>query len=218
MECVSCVEGRPVLKYRSGDPDQGSTGATYLNRYQARTIADDGTAFFTSTGDLVPEDVNGRRDVYARDLDGGLRLISSGRPGASARFLDATSDAASAFIATDERFVASDTDRQVDIYRVAEGIGFPEEPVVAAPPCGGSDCRAPVAAPPVLAAIGSVGFVGGGNAPVRAGASVRVSRLRAVTGSAGALTVRVPDAGRISVAGASIRRASKPAAKGAATG
>jgi hypothetical protein len=40
-----------------------------------------------------------------------------------------------------------------------------------------------------------------------------VSKLRAVTGSAGRLRVRVPDAGRVLVAGVSIRRFSRSASK-----
>lgn len=214
LKCASCrVDGaRP--RGNSGDPTTRDPGYMRLNAHQAQTVANDGTTFFTSTDDLVAQDSNGLPDVYAY-RDGALRLVSGGVQGASARFLDATPDGTSIFFATNAQLAETDTDRAVDVYVTRLGAGFAYQRMPEPPPCAGSDCRE-VQSAPLPALIGSVSFVGDGNTPLSPDpvkATVGVSKLKAVTGSAARLKVRVPGAGRISVAGASIAGKSVSASK-----
>jgi hypothetical protein len=214
LSCASCRPEGVTQRGGSGDPDYLYPGEILMDQYQPRNVSNDGTVWFGSANDLLPaQDANGLTDVYAY-RDGELRLVSRGRQGMSSRFADADADGSTVFISTDDPIGPADHDQLRDIY--ATGPSIPARTSVSEPPppsCSGSDCRT-VSTPPVSPAIGSVGFLGDGNVPSRAGgASVRVSKLKAVSGSAARLRVRVPGAGRISVAGASIRRADRAASK-----
>jgi hypothetical protein len=212
LECVSCrPDGDPPDGHHSPDGVSG-VSALRMDYRLPQYVADDGTVFFDSRDPLVASDLNGEYDTYAW-RDGELRLVSRAVPGLKSRFIDATPDGRTVFIATADRIVPSDTDRSYDIYAARLDGGFVEQSDGLPDPCAGSDCRPPVTAPS-LPGIGSIGFGGGGNVPpAPVGASVGVSRLKAVAGAAAKLKVRVPGAGRISVAGARIRRTGRPASK-----
>ncbi len=207
LACASCRPAGVTQRGGSGDPDYLYPGENLMDQYQPRNVSDDGTVWFGSANDLLPaQDANGLPDVYAY-RDGELRLVSRGRQGMSSRFADASADGSTVFISTDDPIGPADRDQERDIY--ATGPTVPNRGTVSDPPppsCAGSDCRAP-SGPPAPPAIGSVGFDGDGNVPSRPGsASVRVSKLKAVSGSVARLRVRVPGAGRISVAGSAVRR------------
>jgi hypothetical protein len=212
LDCVSCRTDGVAPLGPSGTDMRTGAGQIRMNRYQPRTVADDGTVFLTSLDALVPEDRNGLYDVYAWQPDSGLRLISTASPGQRARFIDASADGSRVFIATRERLVASDKDSEDDVYATFAGAGFAGTllpPVVA--PCSGGDCRdgsAQSGAP----AVGSADFSGGGNVAAP-GASLAVSRPSAVTGAAVVLRVRVPGAGRVAVSGALVRGAHRSVGK-----
>jgi hypothetical protein len=167
---------------------------------------------------LHPDDVD---DASSYDLyewaDGEVALVTSGadsRDGFATYLI--SPDGSTILFKTSSRLVSEDVDDARSIYAARMGGGFlrnePEPEVV----CGADACQGPLTARPVLPDIGSVSFSGDGNVPLlpdRVNASVGVSKLKAVSGSAAKLKVRVPAAGRISVAGSSIRRTNTSASK-----
>jgi hypothetical protein len=178
---------------------------------KGHSVSSDGRwLLFDSPDRLVAEDVNDVRDVYLWDRDaaagGGLELVTRGVGNSPAYALDLDPTGRNAFFSTRDALVPADTDGAYDVYTARIGGGFPNAPDLS---CAGEGCR-PAVGGPAGPVAGSVLFAGRGNAeaPARA-ASVRVSRLKAVVGRVARLRVRVPGAGRVSVAGRSIRNAGK---------
>ncbi len=209
LDCASCRIDGGASTGHSGDPGANGPGFMRMDARASRTVVDDGSVFFTTANALAAGDNNGGRDAYAWS-DDGPRLLSRGTPGTRARFLDATDDGKSVFFSTNDRIVPTDVDNASDVYLTRAGAGYPDTRPILPPPCTGANCRDLVAGPPpALPPIGSIGFAGDGNTspmPNPVSASVSVARLKAAIGPAAKLRVRVPGAGRISVAGASIRR------------
>jgi hypothetical protein len=212
IACASCVaEGQ----HRSrGHADMG-TGFQESTMGQSRpVVTDDGEVYFDTPNALLAEDGNGERDVYAY-RDGEHRLVSRATPGASARYLTMSGDRKSVFITTNDRIVGQDRDILDDVYVTRAGAGLASQnPPEPRPKCEGADCREPVAVPDAAPVAGTVSLAGAGNVKSSRPAGVSVARLRAVSGSAATLMVRVSSAGRISVSGASVRRAGRSVGKG----
>ena len=163
-------------------------------------MADDGTVFFTTAETWSRPIVNGARDVYA--FAPASSVVVAWSQGTPARFLDATPDGKSVFFATNDRIVATDNDKAVDVYMTREGAGFPYSAPVVEAPCSGGDCRDPFGAGRRGGVVGRIaGFSGRATSP-SAPAKVSVSRVKAVIGSVGALRVRVPGRGRVTTSGA----------------
>jgi Tol biopolymer transport system component len=87
--------------------------------------ADGEIVFFETEEQLVPGDTDTKRDVYERSFDEGVgayvtREVSLGPTGGTdaypAQFEGASEDGERVFFSTEERMVAADTDRSVDIY------------------------------------------------------------------------------------------------------
>jgi hypothetical protein len=219
LQCVSCRPDGAAPNGHSGDPLTGN-GATFtrMDEHQMQTAANDGTAYFTTKDGLLPQDQNELEDAYAYK-DGELRLLSRAAAGMSSRFLDATYDGKTAFIATNDPIVGTDTDRAYDIYMTREGAGYQFNPVVPIPPCDGVEaCRGGV--PPVTpgASPGSAFFSGRGNAKGDSKArklKVSVANAKAAVGPTASLSVKAPGKGKLKLSGAGIRAASKPVAKAA---
>ena len=158
LGCVSC-------------PPAGETptGSAYLSeddlRHSTRLISDsrgvseDGNEIFFDTPDqLVPEDTNGKRDVYEWH-DGLISLISSGKGTSESFFLDNSASGDDAFFATSANLSGSDTDGSYDIYDARVGGGFP----TSNPPSGCSGaCQAQVSAPPLVPPLASASPLGAG--------------------------------------------------------
>lgn len=188
-----------------------------------RSVSDDGSrVFFTTARSLTADDTDGHyRDVYMWTLDGDLSLVTPpGSAPADLGYLDSSPDGTKVFFNTSETILPSDTDPgAVDVYLAILGGGSaPGKPGPDADPqaCSGEACQGPVGGPAAPPTVGSLSFAGFGNLPATpdpVAASVGVAKLKAVTGSTATLKVKVPDAGRISVAGASLRSSSVSAAK-----
>jgi hypothetical protein len=211
--CASCApDGRRSV----GHAGMG-TSEMYSSLFQARQLVTDaGEVFFDTPNALLAGDGNGGRDVYSY-RDGQHRLVSRATPGTSVRFLALSGDGRSVFMVTDDKLVTQDRDDIDDIYVARAGGGLAgQNPPLPPPPCEGADCREPSAGGSVAETVAaSLSFAGAGNVKgTRPGAAPSVSGSRAVRGTAATLRVRVPSAGRISVTGASIRRASVSAGKG----
>jgi hypothetical protein len=145
--------------------------------YQSRFLSDDGRLFFDSSDALVPQDVNGREDVYEFESDGVgdchsergcVRLISAGTGSADSTFIDASATGGDVFFVTHDQLVSRDFDRAQDVYdaHVCSSVVpcFAAVPVVPPPCASGDGCKAaPSPQPVVFGAPSSATFAGAGN-------------------------------------------------------
>jgi hypothetical protein len=167
-------------------------------------LSDDGSrAFFQTDSRLVPEDTNGRRDVYVWER-GEPRLISTGRSGDHSLFIDASANGDHVFFGTREQIVPWDTDDLRDLYVARVGGGLPAPPTPE-PPCVGDECQGEPAGPPALMDPFSDVFGGFGNVEPGERPSFAIRRLsraqlaKLARGGRVMLPVRVNRAGRLSL-------------------
>jgi hypothetical protein len=210
--CVSCRPDGAAPAGNSGDPmTRNMAGTMRMDDHQMQTVANDGTTFFTTEDGLLPEDGNELEDVYAYK-DGELRLVSRARMGMASRFLEATHDGKTVFIATNDPIVGTDTDPAYDVYMTREGAGYPFNPVVAVPPCDGLEaCRGASPQPPAASPSGSAYFQGRSNPDL---AVVKLAKV-ATRGPVATLRVKVSGKGRLTASGSGLKKATKSTAKAA---
>jgi hypothetical protein len=120
--------------------------------YQSRYLSDSGRLFFNSADDLVPQDTNGKEDVYEYEPKGtdgcfsaGLAaesgcvgLISSGSSSRESAFLDASENGDDVFFLTAAVLSGEDYDTGYDVYDAhacPEGALCSVAPVVPPPAC-----------------------------------------------------------------------------------
>ena len=181
--------------------------------YRPRAVHDNGRVFFNAADSLVPADSNGDGDVYqyeplgvgdCSEASGGagvalseggcVALISSGGPGGTAAFLDASVGGDDVFFFTPAKLSVTDEDEATDVYD-ARVDGIAATAAVSAE-CQGEACQPPPAAPPTQTPA-SAAFRGPGNpgtAGACAGLSRRAERLRRIMarhGAPGATTRRL---------------------------
>jgi hypothetical protein len=131
-------------------------------RYRPRNLAESGRLFFDSRDSLVPQDTNGKEDVYEYEptgvgdctqqsptfhqtLAGCLSLISSGTSKEESAFLDASESGNDVFFLTTAQLARTDIDSARDLYDARVAGGFPEP--LLPPKCEGDACQPPVPAP-----------------------------------------------------------------------
>jgi hypothetical protein len=165
LSCVSCnPSGAPATTDASFTLTIG-TGGSRATSHEVRPMSDDGTrVFFTSGEQLVPEDHNGKRDVYEWEAPGAgscqassssfsassggcLYLISSGQSSDDSYFLDASPTGDDVFFATRERLVGWDVDGNYDLYDARVNGGFPE-PQGTVSECSGDACQGALSSSP----------------------------------------------------------------------
>ena len=137
--------GAPVLRCASCNPTgeraqgQASIPGALINgsstSYLPRALSSDGQRlFFTSSDALAVQDTNGHPDVYQWEAKGKgdcnrspgcAALISSGRSGEGATFIDASSDGSDVFFTTDGSLAGEDPGA-VDLYDARAEGGFPQ--------------------------------------------------------------------------------------------
>jgi len=212
LSCSSCLPGQ-VPPGHSADQN-GSY--IRMDAHQMQTVANDGTTFFTTSSQLVPADDNKSRDVYA-EHDGEWRLISRATQGTSARFLEATDDGKTVFFSTNDAIVPTDTDNSVDVYMTREGAGYPYTPPPVPPVCAGIEsCHAGVPPTPTQSSAGSSAFEGRGNEQPRSrkgGGKVTVAKAKPAVGSTGALQVKAPGKGKLTITGPGVKKVTKSVSK-----
>ena len=183
-QCVSCNPSGEAPKgpaNLAGASD--SLSLQSLNFIERRNLLPDGSGvFFVSPDRLVPEDTNGKYDVYMWRDDGRVKLLTTGLDSGNSQFVDASTDGDDVFILTRERLVGSDRDNDVDLYdaRVNGGLAA-QNPNAPAPPCQGDDCKPPANNPPPPETPGTAGVSGGGN--VAGGGGANCSALDAQANS-----------------------------------
>jgi hypothetical protein len=130
-----------------------------------RGISSDGSRIFFDTPDpLVPQDVNGVRDVYEWE-NGVIHLVSPGTGRADSLILDNSESGDDVFFATTDDLFLGDTDGAYDVYdaRVASpGESGPP----AAEQCADETCQGAISEPAPLLAPASAMLVGSGNLTV----------------------------------------------------
>jgi hypothetical protein len=97
--------------------------------YQARYLSDTGRLFFNSSDSLVPQDTNGKDDVYEYEPDdiggcaggqaqggGCIALVSSGGSPQESAFLDASENGDDVFFLTTATLASEDKDTSYDVY------------------------------------------------------------------------------------------------------
>ena len=191
LACASCnPSGAPATvdaTVGTTTGQGGATGTAHLNH----PLSDDGKHVFFSTAEaLVPEDVNGRSDVYEYDVSSGtVHLLSSGTSSDDSYFMDASASGSDAFFVTRQQLTGWDDDQSIDLYDARIGGGLPEPPVTAAA-CEGDACRGAGSAPAGGAVSGSATFAGPGNALAPAVVSSQPSRRRAAASKPARLKCR----------------------------
>jgi hypothetical protein len=129
LTCVSCnPSGQPPSGAPNGGPPADSELPSLpvfqsLNRQPG--VRDDGSVFFSSRDALVPQDVNGKQDVYLWK-HGRVDLISSGSGGSDSFLASSSASDDDVFFLTRQQLVASDKDDSADIYDARVGGGFPQ--------------------------------------------------------------------------------------------
>ncbi len=128
-----------------------------------RGISENGEyVFFDTTESLVPQDTNGKMDVYQWH-NGTISLISSGVDASNSYFLDASPDGSNVFFGTHAKLVLADTDSEGDLYDARIGGGF--SPALDVGPCEGDACQNPPPVP-IDATPASLTFSGPGDLSV----------------------------------------------------
>jgi hypothetical protein len=116
--------------------------------------------FFESREALLPQDTNGKEDVY--EWEGGkLYLLSSGHSPESSFFEGIGESGGDAFFMTSEGIAPGDKDGGYDVYdaRIPRPGDNPPEAI----PCTGSVCQGPPSVPQLLGSPASADFNGVGN-------------------------------------------------------
>ncbi len=194
----------------------GGTGSPLF-----RLMSEDGSRVIFKTDEaLQVEDVNNVSDLYEWH-NGQVGLVSDGIHPRGVFLQDPgkiSADGSAVAFSTGRALLPErDTDTAHDVY-VAR-LGTDVDPYVAPKvedPCVKDACQGQASTAPPGPVVGSISFGGDGNVRSsrnRGNPSVRLSKLRAVSGSTARLKVRVPGAGRVWVKGAQVRRTSIRAAK-----
>ncbi len=168
--CMSCdPSGAPPIGDASDVAQESVSAATGRNQHLSHVVTADGSkVFFDSPDPLVPQDSNGRQDVYEYDVaSGGVRLISSGHSDADSLFAEATPDGSDVFFVTRQQLVGMDIDGEGDLYDARVDGGIAAQDQRAAAGCVGDACQGtPGAGAGGLGVPASVVFSGAGNAIV----------------------------------------------------
>jgi sugar lactone lactonase YvrE len=150
---------RPIMELRPG-------GAPHY-------LSDSGRLFFATTDALLPQDTNGKQDVYefepdgvgsCGDAGGCIYLISTGTSSLETGLIDVSASGNDVFLRQYQQLLPQDVQEEArTLVDARVGGGFPEPS--APPPCSTADsCRsAPSPQPSIFGAPASATFSGAGN-------------------------------------------------------
>ncbi len=114
ITCASCNPTGEAPNGRAAFEDRQDTFTTGQGdtEYLTRPMTPDGRyVFFDSPDPLVPQDTNGKRDVYEYDVQTGrVSLISGGVSVYDSTFVDASADGSNVFFTTRQQLVRADDD------------------------------------------------------------------------------------------------------------
>ncbi len=176
--CVSCSpSGETPQAASEGETPAAAAfpAVSWSDTYEPQWVSDDGNeVFFDSVVPLVPQDTNGKQDVYEREREGTgscttgsganggcLYLLSSGSSEQASWLLGSSANGEDVFIVTRSRLTPNDGDEADNLFDVrAHGERPVEEGM-----CTGTGCQGVPAPPPTFATPPSVTFEGIGNFP-----------------------------------------------------
>lgn len=177
IQCASCNTSGAPARTDASFVDVADA-ANFPTQSVNHPLSSDGRYVFFDTHEaLVPQDTNGRTDVYEFDTTTGRQyLLSSGTCQCNSYFVDASPDGSNAFFTTRQRLVSVDTDTSADLYdaRIEGGIPAQNRPPAVA--CSGEECQGPVPSPPVFSVPASATFAGIGNPPAGAAKPVTAKK------------------------------------------
>jgi Tol biopolymer transport system component len=161
LTCVSCNP--------SGEQPSGPSGLRQLTtrgftEYVPRNVLDDGTVFFDSADDLVPEASEARENVYEYE-NGHVYPLSDVTGAYESFFLDASANGNDVFFATANDLIPKLTGGgdNISIYDARVDGGFP--PLLVSSGCSGVEsCKPPESAQPNWSEASAV-LSGSGNLP-----------------------------------------------------
>jgi hypothetical protein len=129
------------------------------------SLTQDGSrAFFETANPLVPQDTNGRTDVYEWENDH-IYLISSGQGSQGSRVDGVSSSGNDVIFQTADALLPQDIESSTQIYDARVGGGFPYTTPVYG--CDSGQCQGPQTPAPAFSPPASATFVGVGNPPVQ---------------------------------------------------
>jgi hypothetical protein len=203
-------------------PNTGGTMDTYTQSSVVgnRKVSIDGSRVFFDTSDpLDPaRDVNGTRDIYMWE-NGRTYLLTSGRNKIPSLIVDSSTSGDDVILVTADGLIPSDTNQTYDVYDVRVDGGF-AEPVKES--CEGDACQGQGSGPPQAAVAASAKLAGSGNqhesrkGGARARKALPVTQLGRPGANSARVRIRVPAAGRVSIAGADVKNASRAVKRGGA--
>lgn len=162
LTCISCPPG-------GTGPATGHVsffewnGVTNLNA-PSNLTEDGSTVFFESTEDLLPQDGNGRRDVYRWKKGSGLALISTGQETTDSHIYGINPSGRDVAILTTEKLLPQDENGGTErIYDARVNGGFPPPESSVTEPCNGDACQGNPSAPAQQPSIASSSLNGSGN-------------------------------------------------------
>jgi hypothetical protein len=135
LKCVSCRPDGTPAGGGAADMTKTFTGGAGTTSHLSHPVTDDGSrVFFTSSDALVPQDTNGKSDVYEYDsASGTLHLLSGGTDNVGSYFMDASTSGNDVFFVTHQQLVGWDTDQNDDLYDARVNGGLPDPPVSQTP-------------------------------------------------------------------------------------
>jgi hypothetical protein len=180
LTCVSCnASGAPTIHTEPYYIDAELPNSGRMDFALRDLSVGGGRVFFQTVEGLVPQDENGRQDVYEWErpgvgscvvggssyssTNGGCLFVLSGGTGTDeSYFMDASESGDDAFIMSRAQLVPRD---HTELYEVFDArVGATGE--TAAPVCTGAGCQGVPGAPPLFATPSSVTFNGIGNFPL----------------------------------------------------
>ncbi len=180
LDCASCNPSGAPPQSGAREPISESSFSGG-NTSMVRWLTEDGSrVFFETKNPVVPQDTNGRWNVYEWERAGAggchgsagcVYLLSGGGGRDDAFLVDASADGSDVFFTSRENFTLGGSGEAVKLYDARVNGGFPET----ATACTGTGCQGVPPAPPVFATPSSATFNGVGNfaAPAKPKATTR---------------------------------------------
>jgi hypothetical protein len=165
LACVSCSQAPLAAAAENEFVFSGEDGVQKARpELELDNLSSDGQrVVFETQGSLLPQDVNGVRDVYEWH-DGQLSLISTGAGSAPSALLAVTPSGSDVFFLTGENLVpqGQGTGRPAVYDARVEG-GLASQQLIQSSDCVGEACQGQPNGSPTLPAPGSSSFQGNGN-------------------------------------------------------
>jgi WD40-like Beta Propeller Repeat len=162
--CVSCNPSGAPASGDAGFGGDGSRASSGVSYPPVENLMPNGRVVYDTPDALVPQDTNGRNDVYGWK-DGVNSLLSDGKAGVYGSVLFGIGqDGHDVFFGTTAGLVSQDTDHgDTDIYDARIDGGFPAAPQVST--CSGDQCQGSPSSPPSLSTPLSTGLFASGSSP-----------------------------------------------------